>query len=388
MPYPRPFPAALADLCQRWLPGRRLRGLPLAGEGFSGSPVWRVDVLDAAGAVERSNVLKAFAAGWPFPRAEAIHRYVSLLVDAGIGEIPRVVPLAAPAIGSLAEDADGRIWELSEFRPGRPVQQPTPAQAREALECLGRIHLATGGRRGDGLFPAPRPEECGPDGVPAWERRRQRLVRVAERGWCRSTRPVLSPWERRIDSRRAAAAAILERVNGRTTLGRLATLPAAPPRRFGDVTLQPVLRDVWQAHLLFEGPRIAAVIDLHAAGIDTPATDLARLLGSWRPATGRNGGEAVPSGQGVAPAKRLSAIWSDALDAYRAIRPLGPSETRLIDLLHVGGVVGGLDSWFQWVLGDGKAFESPLQVEARVDFLLENLDSALQAADSLLREAG
>lgn len=388
MPSPRPFPAALADLCQRWLPGRRVRGFPLAGEGFSGSPVWRVDVLDAAGAVERSNVLKAFAAGWTFPRAEAIHRYASLLVDAGIGEIPRVVPLASPAIGSLADDADGRIWELSEFRPGRPVLRPTPEQARGALESLARIHLAAGGRRGEGLFPAPRPEERGPDGVPAWERRRQKLVRVAEQGWRRSPRSFLSPWETRIDRRRAAAAAILERTSGRATLGRLATLPAATRRRFGDVPLQPVLRDVWQAHLLFEGPRIAAVIDLHAAAIDSPATDLARLLGSWRPATGQNGGGAVPSGLGGAPPNRLSAIWSDALDAYRAIRPLGPSETLLIDLLHVGGVVGGLDSWFQWVLGDGKAFEAPLQVEARVDFLLENLDSALQAADSLLREAG
>ena len=372
-----------------------MRGRTLAGEGFSGSPVWRVDVPDASGEVEGAFVLKAFAEGWPRSRAEAVHGYVAWLRAAGRDEIPRLLPVAPPAVGSIVEDGAGRLWELCEFRPGRPVIMPTPEQARGALATLARIHLAAAGPEALGLFPAPTPEERGPAGVPAWERRRRRLVRVAERGWQRPRRTAGSPSASPIDDRRAAAAAILERAGGRSILGRLAALPGRACRALAAAPLQPVLRDVWHAHVLFAGERISAVIDLHAAGIDAPATDLARLLGSWRPGPGWIGssallaaGEEARVSSRSAPSDRLSVVWQDALDAYREIRPLTAAEVFAIDLLHVGGVVGGLDHWFQWVLDDGKAFHSPLEVEARVDFLLENLDSVLRAADSLLREAG
>ena len=366
----------------------------MAGDGFSGSQVWRVDELDGGGESERSFVLKAFPEGWPRSRAESVHRYARLLIETGIPEIPRLLPLAAPAIGSIVEDAAGGLWELAEFRSGRPVAMPTPEQAREALVALGRIHLAAAGPEAAPLFPAPTPAERGPGGVPAWERRRQRLLRVSEHGWRRPRCPAGSPLRTSIDARRAEAAATLERFGGRATLARLAALAGPMPRHGSAVPLQPVLRDVWQSHLLFEGSRVSAVIDLHAAGIDSPATDLARLLGSWRPGPAPLGDACPTAGEGAIRSPRddacgrLSLVWKEALDAYRSVRPLAAAEVFLIDLLHVGGVIGGLDSWFQWVLDDGKAFGSPLQVGARVDFLLENLDSVLRQADSLLQRSG
>jgi len=46
-------------------------------------------------------------------------------------------------------------------------------------------------------------------------------------------------------------------------------------------TLQPVLRDLWQPHVLFSGDHVTGVIDWNAASTDHPAFDYSRLLASW-----------------------------------------------------------------------------------------------------------
>ena len=45
--------------------------------------------------------------------------------------------------------------------------------------------------------------------------------------------------------------------------------------------IQPVLRDVWRAHLLFTDDRLTGLIDLSAAASDHIAVDTARLFRSW-----------------------------------------------------------------------------------------------------------
>src|SRR5690606_3973788 len=44
--------------------------------------------------------------------------------------------------------------------------------------------------------------------------------------------------------------------------------------------LQPSLRDIWRAHVLFEGNQVSGMVDLAALRLDHPATDIARLLAS------------------------------------------------------------------------------------------------------------
>jgi len=346
-------------IVRRWFPTTRCRISPLSA-GLSGSPVWLVEPDELLDVAPRRFVLKGFAATWPWERAEAIHRWMAAARRAGVGAVPANLEVAA-ADGAepttIATDDDGRCFEMTQWRSGDPVPAPSPRQAAAALETLARIHVALREAGGNEETPTAPP--------PAWARRVEALRAVIPRGWDGPTNGIASPLQAAVADRRRAAAALLRDRGGLPLLARLAAV--VPPT----VPLQPVLRDVWQAHLLFVGDEVSAVIDWHAAGIDTPAADLARLLGSWEI------GGANPAG-----ARRVTTLWSDALGAYRAIRPLAAEELSLIDLLHLAGVVGGLHHWFTWVLDEVRSFPDPAAVLGRVDFLLKNLDSILDQTDA------
>jgi Ser/Thr protein kinase RdoA (MazF antagonist) len=127
-----------------------------------------------------------------------------------------------------------------------------------------------------------------------------------------------------------------------------------------------VLRDVWSDHMLFAdgGDRVSGIIDYHAAGIDSPATDLARLLGSWSLA-------------GECREPSLVDAWRDALNAYERVRPLAPVERRLVPWLHATGVIFGLDNWFRWTLEERRTFPDAGRVRERMKRLVAALGSAL-----------
>jgi len=314
-----------------------------------------VEAPDAAGIAAERFVLKGFASGWPLERGLAVHRLVATLREAGIDAVPPQLRLTPPGEGTIVADGDGRLWELSQWRPGAPAAAPSLQQARAALETLARIHVAASGLDGG------RENLVGPP--PAWGRRVEALHAVLERGWDRPASPGgewadRSPLQVAVAERQRAAAAILRACGGGSLLARWATI--TPPA----VPLQWVLRDIWQAHVLFHGDNLSAVIDLHSSGIDSPATDLARLLGS-----GELRGASASAGGG------LTVVWQEALAAYAAIRPLSAEEVALADLLHVTGIVGGLEHWFRWVLVENRQFHDPSAVLTRVDFLLKHLDA-------------
>jgi Ser/Thr protein kinase RdoA (MazF antagonist) len=343
-------------IVRRWFPTARCRISPIPSAGLSGSPVWLVEPEEPLEAPPRRFVLKGFAESWPRQRAEAIHRWMAAARRAGVGAVPANLEVTAAdgaETTTIATDGDGRCFEMTPWHPGQPVAAPLPRQAAAALETLARIHVA--------LRQASSNEETPTASPPAWVRRADALRAVIARGWDEPTRGSLSPLQAAVAERRRAAAVLLRDQGGLSYLSRLAAV--VPPA----VPLQPVLRDVWQAHVLFVGDEVSAVIDWHAAGIDTPATDLARLLGSWEvPRSATVGADSLS-------ADSLSVAWGEALEAYRAIRPLSREELALIDLLHLAGVVGGLHHWFRWVLDENRHFPDPSSVLERVDALLKNL---------------
>ena len=352
--------AAADRAVRRWL-GDDLAGPPTAcaASGFSGAGVYLVSRRSTG---ERF-ILKAFAAATPPARAAWVHGLMRHLRQAGVREVAGLIETPGAARQTLVAE-DGTLWELSQCIVGRPIDEPTPAQAAAATTVLARLHRAA----------ATLPDAAAVAPSPGLVRRVEQALRLAARPWDAAGFAMVSDTasHRRVEAaddlaaqvrtRFARAAGIFDRLGGRRAVAGVAGWSAGP------LPTQAVLRDCWCDHVLFatDAPaRVAGVIDFHAAGIDTPAIDLARLLGSWGPPAG-------PTGSGS-----LLDRWADAIAAYEAVRPLTATERRLIDPLAATAVVFGLDNWFRWTLTEGRSFAHPAAVLRRIDLLVAGLPDAL-----------
>jgi Ser/Thr protein kinase RdoA (MazF antagonist) len=328
----------------------------VAEMGFSGTTLARVRPCGT----DAWFVLKAFAAGTPRGRAEWVHTLVRHLARSGVVEMPPPVP--APDGDTLATDATGCHWELVPFIAGAATECPSAPQAAAALAALARLHVAAATLPGE-------PRRRGP--APAVERRVAQAQDLAARPWrlrrAAAAEPGPDHLRAAVADRRGHACAIFNGCAGARALAQIAS------HRPAEVPLGPVLRDVWSAHVLFaqDAPtRVAGIIDPHAASIDTPATDIARLLGSWHRDDARS----------IDPV----AAWPEAIAAYAAVRPLAEEERRLVPFLHAAGVICSLDNWFRWMLEDRRTFTATPAALARIDRLLADLPAAL---DFLATEA-
>ena len=298
-------------------------------------------------------VLKSFHAAASVEHARFIHRLVKHLRAEGLTQVPEVMPTTDG--DTVVADAAGRLWELARFMPGVAVPCPTPTQAAAAATTLARLHRAAADLPGyatcQGFSPgvARRIEQARHLLAMPWSRRRAALAQTANQ----SAADVVARFD--------AAITIFADCGGPAFVERVA---AMPPRQ---CWRQVVLRDVWCDHVLFADrgcDDVTAILDLHAAGIDTPATDLARLLGSWQ----------VPPGRWSCS---LSNRWPEAIAAYEVVRPLSGLEASLIPFLHTTAVVFGLDNWFRWILDERRMFADPQRVLARIEGLLQELPAAL-----------
>lgn len=345
--------AAAPAVCAAWFGARPLEFSALPATGFSGVSLVRVRPRDTA----RWFVLKAFADGTPRNRAEWVHALVRHVESAGFAEVPP--PLPTPAGETVVTAADGIHWELVPFVAGAAVASPSTSQVEAAIAALARLHVAAAAWSGapPRLGPSPgverRVSQCRDLITVPWTLRRARASAAGEQDFSSA---VGERWDRAIAVFGAA--------------GGMRAVAAVAATRGEGVRLQAVLRDVWSAHVLFASdghPRVAGIVDLHAAGIDVVAADIARLLGSWR----RGGPAHARSGDPMA-------TWPEAVAAYAAVRPLSRVERGLVPFLHAAGVVCGLDNWFRWTLEEHRRFVAPAATLARIDELLAVLPAALE----------
>lgn len=333
---------------------RRRTVARLRTSGFSGSEILLVE----EAAAPARWVVKSFGRGTPTDRAAWVHAFMTHLRRRGIEEIPRLLrPLpgrAGAEVGivaeTLAEDVDGVLWEAVEFLPGRAVAVPSAVARETALRRLAAIHVAAASL---------------PDGGPRLTRSRGLVERI-ERAAVLRERPWISRWRESADRLRCgdAIAGLFERAiesfaaEGPAAVERIMRTPhVATP-------CQAVLRDVWSDHVLFERGRVSGIIDFHAAGIDTVATDLARLVGSWRLAA-----EAADSKPG----------WEECLAAYERFRQLHDGERRLVGFLHHAGVIVAIDNWFRWLVEERRSFPDLHAVANRLEPLVASLPESIAA---------
>lgn len=335
--------------CGRWLPDEDFTIQAVPRAGFSGARAYTVDL--AGG--ERW-VLKSLPAETTTARIELVHRLMRRAREAGVGAVP---PVRTLSDGSTIVDDGGTRWEFVRFVQGAATDAPSAAQAAAAGGAVARLHRAWA------TCPEVHPRM---EHAPAVVRRVERARELLARPWCS-----------RLAGRRRAeggggsrlAAAVTERLERGCRILATAEGPVALARvaaaRPTPLPLQAVVRDLRCDHVLFGPGRagtVAGIIDYHAAGLDTPAADLARLVGGWRRPENTD----------------------HVVRAYESVRALSTPERSVIRWLAATGQVFGLDNWFRWVLDDDRSFPEPDAVLARIDRLLDSLpDAVTELASSM-----
>ncbi len=360
---------ACPTVCREWFGNGPIRCSQSGMPGLSGSAVYRV----WRPAFRQQFVLKSFGHR-TVAHAVWVHRLMRHLRNEGIHQVPEVMPVGCfglspgpvtVAENTLATAGDGSHWELIGFMPGSATDHPTLEQATLALETLARVHVVAAQMPGEpphhGMSPGhlQRIEQAEQMLHVPWHVRR----RAIQMPGVEST--LASLWDR--------AETIFAEADGTAALKHIVRLRPAP------LLLQAVLRDIWSDHCLFsqgggdgsapDQPanemQLTGMIDFHAAGIDTPASDLSRLLGSWHPPT---------------PAVQASflEVWREPLAAYQRVRPLQPLERAMVPFLHATAVIFSLDNWFRWTLEERRTFPDIQRVYARMNRLLEHLPIAIE----------
>lgn len=337
-----------------------LRHFPIAAgscqavdsDGFSGAKLWRV----ADG--ERQYCLRRWPEGTNSVRVKSIN---TVLAQSDLPFIPR--PVIANSLDGVVTHA-GYPWTLQPWMPGKCIAKLPPSRDLlcNALQALALFHQMTA------RFAVA--DDClSEDGY--WvEGSQGRWIHLdfPDRNWnepppgLKSRIALTSAYLKNslVAIRIARIPGDLEELQFRRERSVPLFLEVAP--RVLDqsqhalqmrVPLQPCIRDIHAGHVLFTGDQVTGLIDFDAMRVDSVATDLARLLGSY-------------CGDDFE-------LWDIGLAAYDEIRPLNKDERDLVvhyDRLAV--LLTGLQ-WLDWMLLEGKQFELA-RVLPRIDATLERLE--------------
>jgi Ser/Thr protein kinase RdoA (MazF antagonist) len=334
--------------------------------GLSGARFWRITVAASARDVSattqhpafRTFVLRRWPAEHPSPeRLQFIHAVLRHAAAHGCNFLP--LPVTTRDGQSFVNYA-GHLWEVAPWLAGAADfdRSPSLEKLRAALRALAQFHNAVA------TFTAGRQAESTPQRFPSAIHRHalrlQELMRSEIPELARSIRdttwPDLAPLARQF----------------------VATLPRAVPGAIAqlepltkiDLPLQPCLRDIWHDHILFTGDEVTGLVDFGAVDIDTPATDIARLLGSLAART------PLPFGEGHGEGSTVVANhWQEGLSTYNAIRSLSSDEIRAVYALDTSAPILAGCNWIRWIYIDGRHFDSHEHVVKRFQRICNTIAS-------------
>lgn len=317
------------------------RGIP---DGFSGSRVWAVQSEDA-----ETWFLKEWPpAGPDLDRLRLIHMVLyrlNCLQSRGDFDLPR---FAAPAV-NLAGDTitrfESRLYDLSPKLDGAPIppETVTAHDLKVGLQSLANTHLALNFLSFElaAYFPSSRGN--GPS------------FGLANRlRWARKLVSDLGYFDHRITQAKLPGSITrkCEQIL-RYAVSPLRSLVEDLNPKLPDLPIQPCLRDVWYAHLLFIRSQVVGIIDFGSIGEDCVATDLARLLGSWSTENCRD--------------------YAGELDAYASVRPLSDLERASFCWFDRTSRVLSAFQWIEWLAIERREFDDWEAVAMRLEFVLARL---------------
>lgn len=301
--------------------------------GFSGACLWKITTASGGTLCLRR---------WPqaHPTEDALGQLHGLLWHAarlGMAELPAPLPHSG---GDSVLKHHQTLFELTPWMPGLADfhARPNAARLANAMTVLARFHAAA-----QSYVPVGDQFGCSPGVI-----QRQTNLQGMLHGELDRLKPAVTGH---------ADAEIRER--GRRVLELF-------PRRAGDVlqllgraatrqvARQPCIRDVWHDHVLFTGDDVTGLIDFGAMRTDNVACDLARLIGSL-----------------VGDSR---ADWSVALSAYESQRSLTEDEHLLIRAFDQSAALMSGLNWLQWICVEGRRFDDPQRVLARLDENLRRLE--------------
>lgn len=310
---------------------RQIEPIGSAG-GWSGAKLWRITEPNG-----RQFCLRRWPPEHPTrERLQMIHAVLGLVAF----EMPIVAfPLRTTA-GSTVVEHDDHLWELTAWRPGTAnfCKQPSRDRLRNAMLALAMFHdLAARYQRRQGQ-------------APAIEERLKRWKGLQEKGLSIIERSLALPLGNKID----ALAVRLFKLAGKAVESDRTICELAVA---GELWLQPAIRDIHHEHVLFTGDEVTGIIDFGALRIDTPLTDIARLIGS------------------LIGDDRAARQY--ALDAYAERRPLINSDRRLIELLDETGLVLGSIHWLVWLYVERREMGPTEPIMRRLEEHVVRLESRL-----------
>lgn len=291
-------------------------------QSFSGAAVWRVEAGGQAYALRR------WQEGMDAGRLQCIHAFQTQIAESG----PTVVPVLEPTrSGPTIASSDGLLWELASWRPGLADfhSNPQPQRLSAAMRTLAAIHDAVG--REPALSWKMHPQGATIHAEFALPRRRsasvsQRADRL-ERIVGGDLKRAMSEWTAATGDEQRLGNEALSLVGKLAPVENLKTLHW----RMVDLPLQWRLGDVHHDHILFTGDEVTGVVDFGAVDYDSPAGDVARLLGSLV------GDDADLRRQGLA--------------AYQQVRLLSSEEVAAVDFFDSTGTVIAAANWIEWLWG-------------------------------------
>ena len=296
---------------------------PMLG-GLSGAKVWRCQ-----SSLLGPLCLRQWSPSHPTPqRLQFMHD----ALDIARQHVTFIPQLHRDRMGKSFWLNDGCLWEVTQWMPGEAnyLARPNREKLWSAIDALVTLHSAWFGQL------------SAEEGEPAVSPTSTSLTATSPSVLQRIE--MLSEWLATRDLVEQVGAAVRGPVEAAACMSTVKMLHSRGPqlldelRHAGEqqVRLQPVLRDIWSDHLLFEGNRVSGIIDFGAMRLDEPATDLARLLGSLHP---------------FEFDQRRAAI-----DYYNAQRPEHPVSAPHVDLLDRSAALLTALQWLRWLILERRKF--------------------------------
>jgi len=284
---------------------------PIAG-GLSGARVWKCQ-----SSLHGVLCLRQWSATHPTQlRLQFIHDALDRASER-LSFIPKVFRDTSGKSFWLVGDC---LWEVTQWMPGLAnyMRQPSRPKLESAIDGLAELHCV--------WFDFSHEKNVSPS-------IKQRVEMLTE-------------WLRMRDLVEQVGANVRGSVEAAACMSTVQMLHSRGPRLLEEllradqvpVSLQPVLRDIWSDHLLYEGDRVSGVIDFGTVRMDEPATDLARMLGSLHP---------------FELDVRLAAI-----EAYNRSRQEHAVDPERVELLDRSGTLLTALQWMRWLILERHKFNA------------------------------